>query len=216
MISKRLEAIVDIVGETNSLIDIGADHGYVLSELLKRGKCFNLCGVENKIGPFETLKNNVKQYETNIKCVLSDGLKNVNEIYETVVIAGLGFSTIQEIILADLDKIKKSKYLVIDSHNHLESLRIFMNKNDFKIVDEKIIFEKNIYYSIIKYENGKEKLSNAEMKYGPILLKRKEDLFIEYLKNKKDHFEEILKNDLSKDKLKLIKKEIKIIDKILK
>lgn len=216
MVSKRLEAIIDIIGETNSLIDVGADHGYVLTELLKRKKCFNLCGVENKKGPFETLKNNVKNYEQNIKCVLSDGLKNIDEIYETIVIAGLGFSTIQEIILADLNKIKKSKYLVIDSHNHLESLRIFMNEHNFKIVDEKIIFEKNIYYAIIKYENNKEKLNSVAMKYGPILLKNKDELFIQFLNHKRDQFEEILKNNLSKDKLKLIKKEIKIIDSILK
>lgn len=216
MISKRLETIIEIIGETKSLLDVGADHGYVLIELLNRGKCFNLCGVENKKGPYNILENNVKIYDKNIKCVFSDGLRNIDDIYETIVIAGLGFATIKKIILSDLEKIKKSKYLVIDSHNHLEDLRIFMNQNNFKIIEEKIVFENDIYYSIIKYEYNKETLTESELKYGPILIKRKEKLFIDFLKNKKENFETILSKNISTSKKSLIKKEIKMIEDIIK
>ena len=88
---------------------------------------------------------------------------------------------------------------------------------NYKVIDEKIVYEKKKYYTIIKLEKGKAKYSKKELEYGPILLKEKNKVFDKYLIKRIDYFEMLLKQVPQKyiiRKLK-IKSKIKKLKAIL-
>lgn len=147
--SKRLTTIASFVKEGSNVADIGADHGKL--EMLLKDKCKSILAVENKVGPYLILEENVKQFR-NVKTSLSNGLKEVSNDFETLVIAGMGGLNIETILDEFPDKVKAFKYIVIDAHRDLEIARKSVVKNGFKFVSEKIVFENKKFYVISLFE----------------------------------------------------------------
>lgn len=209
MVSKRLNAIVSLITEDNNIADIGSDHGYVLIELRKSGFKSKLLGVENKKQPYERLKKNIRLNGLeDIECSLSDGLDEVNEDYKTIILAGMGFDTISEIILKNVKKIENIDKIVVDSHTSKENVRNFFINYGYDIENELTIEEANKYYDVISFKktDAIKKYSDIELMYGPINLKRKDSQFIDYLKHELTDTERIInliadKSDERKQKL---------------
>ena len=177
MLSKRLSIIYSFIDEGSSVVDVGCDHGYLLIELAKNNKSTNLLGVENKLGPFSTLKKNIKlnNLDGKINSSLSDGISNVDSSFDTLVIAGMGSDNIVGIIERNKDKLSLFNTIIIDSHTETEKIRRYFVKKYYKIGNEKIIKDNKIVYEIIKFVKGKANYSDLEFKYGPIILNNKND-----------------------------------------
>ncbi|MBR3617783.1 MAG: tRNA (adenine(22)-N(1))-methyltransferase TrmK, partial [Acholeplasmatales bacterium] len=77
------------------------------------------------------------------------------------------------------------------------------------------LYDSNKYYEIIVAIEGNEKLSNFEINYGPILLKKRPDDFIQFYTKKRDFIKSViesLKNDeIKKEKELLLKDYIRIV-----
>ena len=186
MIAKRIEEIANIIDLNNKgVFDIGSDHGYLLILLRNKNTSIKLKGVENKVGPFKHLKDNVSSL--NIDVSLSDGIDDLNDEYSCIVLAGMGYKNIVEIISRHLDKLKYIDQIVIDSHTNIDLCREFFINLNFYIDDEIILKENGIYYEIISFKKGNKKYSEKEIHYGPILLKEKNIVFKEkyFERNKK-------------------------------
>ena len=177
MLSKRLSIIYSFIDEGSSVVDVGCDHGYLLIELAKNNKSTNLLGVENKLGPFSTLKKNIKlnKLDGKINTSLSDGISNVDSSFDTLVIAGMGSDNIMGIIERNKDKLSLFNTIIIDSHTETEKIRRYFVEKYYKISNEKIIKDNKIVYEIIKFVKGKANYSDLEFKYGPIILNNKND-----------------------------------------
>lgn len=179
MISKRLSAIVNLIKNDNNIADIGSDHGYVLLELRKKGFVSRLMGVENKKNPFLHLKKNViKSGYQNIECLYSDGLNDVSDDFKTIVIAGMGFDIIKNIILTNKNKLEHIENIIIDSHTDKNKVRPFFITLGYNIDDEVVIFEDNIYYDLVSFKksNNIQKYTTEELEFGRInLLKMSDD-----------------------------------------
>ena len=163
MKSLRLEAVASFVKENSKVLDVGTDHAYLPIILSKSGKCQSIIASDVSKNALSYGKANLKKYHiTNVKLVLSDGLKNISDKYDTLTICGMGTHTIIDIL--------KSGYLpkniIISSNNDLYTLRCYLNSIDYKITKEEIIYENGKYYDIISYEKGKEKLSYYQKMYG--------------------------------------------------
>ena len=87
----------------------------------------------------------------------------------------MGTKTIKH-ILSNKEKLKNIDKIILSSNNDHYLLRKFMQKNNYKLVDEKIIYEKKHYYVISKYEKGKQKLKKSQLMFG---IRKKEN--IEYV-----------------------------------
>lgn len=162
----RISAIVEnINGKT--LLDIGTDHGYVLINALKTGRIKRGIAVEIAKKPLEKAKINAKKYQVDhlILFLLSDGFKNVKENYDVVSITGLGYKTIENILLQNH---KTPNYYLLGTHSKVERLRNFLSNNNFIIKDEILVYEKH-YYVLIKVVRGKEELREEDILLGPIL-----------------------------------------------
>ena len=163
MKSLRLLAIVSLIDKGSSVLDVGTDHAYLPIFLSQNKKCKSIIASDVSSNALKIAKDNLKKYHIDdVKLILSNGLDSINEEYDTIVLAGMGTSTIIKI----LENKKLPNTLIISSNNDLYKLRKFMNKIKYKIKEEIVILEKNKYYDIIKYQKGNEKLSYFKKMYG--------------------------------------------------
>ncbi len=163
MKSLRLEAVSKLVKNGSSILDVGTDHAYLPFLLIKQKKCKSIIASDISINALNAGKENLKKHNIKgVKFVLSDGLKDIKEKYDTLVICGMGTSTIIHI----LESGKLPSNIIISSNNDLYMLRKYMNDLRYKIVNEIVVYENKKYYDIISYEKGYEKLSHNKLMYG--------------------------------------------------
>ncbi len=219
-ISARINTILNLIIKGSVVADIGSDHGYLLVALLKSKISKKVLGVENKIGPFNRLKSNLdlhlKEYRDNYSIILSDGLADVDSSYDTIVIAGMGFITIKNLILRSIEKVKYIKYFIIDSHNNTYELRKFMVNLGYIIDKESDLVENDIFYEIIRFKKGTMQYLEIQYKYGPILLLKKDKYFIRHYKTILTKYSNLLKTKkLSNSRKEELENEIEELKGIL-
>jgi len=179
MNSKRMLAIANYVNKSDSVIDVGCDHGYLGIILTEKKMCHNLLLTDVKDTALNNAKKNIKTHNLNIKTMLTNGLDGINlEEYNTVTISGMGTSTILK-ILAQLKNDKSISKVIIQSNNNLDELRKGMQKIGYYLVDETTLFENNIWYVIMKFKQGYKRLSYSETQFG--LIKKDKKGYYEYL-----------------------------------
>lgn len=209
-LSKRLKAIADLIDNNSFVIDVGCDHAF-LDIFLTVNKDCNCLAIDNKETVLKYSKANINKYKLNnkIKLLLNDGLNNITiNKDDIVVLSGLGTKNILNII-----KDKNINNLIIQSNDNIYNLRYELVKRGFKIIDEKIIYERKKYYIIIKFVKEKIKYNKLELKYGPILLKNTDEVFKNYLNEREKYLENLLSEIPKNHILRKIKlsKELKQI-----
>jgi len=92
-LSKRLQAVADLVSDGLVVADVGTDHGYIPIYMLEIGKCSKALAMDVNHGPLLRAKEHIAEHglEEMIETRLSDGVKElqVGEC-DAVVIAGMG------------------------------------------------------------------------------------------------------------------------------
>lgn len=214
-IPNRLKAIADLVPEHATVLDIGCDHALLDIYLVKEKKHKKVYASDINERPLEKARQNLKnaKVEKNIKILVGNGLDIYRPDIDTVVIAGLGGLTMKGIFKNNLKTTKKLKTIILSPNNYQIDIKVFLTKNGFMITDESLVEDKNKIYQIIKFEKGRQKLGKRDYFFGPILRKKKDDLFKKYYTKEKISREiliEILPNNYRLKKHKL-KKEIKMI-----
>lgn len=163
-ISQRLVTIGLFIHENSNVFDVGADHGLLEKYLIENHKVNSIVAVENKRGPYSILKNNLKNYD--VQCILSDGINDLDEKTDTLVIAGMGGLLIERILKSHIDKLKSIKQIVVDAHRDQEIVRRTIVSLGFKIEKEQLLKESNIYYNIISFVKGNAEYSLNEYEFG--------------------------------------------------
>lgn len=215
ILSKRLETIIYLVDQGENVADIGSDHGFIVIELINRNIAASCLAVENKIGPYNNLVKNTSLIK-NIKTSLSDGLKEVDKQFSTVIIAGMGFNTIKEIINDSIEKLDFIDTFIIDSHTLTYELRKFMSEIGYFIKDEQCLIENKIFYEIIKFQKGQKVYSEVELKYGPILLNNRSEDFMTHYSNQIEKLKSLVRlHQISSIRKKEIALEISSLEAII-
>lgn len=214
ILSKRLEYISSFVDHNSFVADIGSDHGYLPYYLLEHNIAKKIYASDNKKGPFNNLKNtflNVNKELYNLDLV--SGIKNLPNDVDVLLITGMGGDLIIKILEDNFNKLENVNKIILSPQSHLEKVRFFMMNKGYKLIDEGIVFDDK-YYHVLKYIKGQENLNELEIEYGPILLKRKDKLFIEYLNKCLNKLDKILfKENIDIDKKdKLLNKKKQILE----
>ena len=181
-LSKRLQTICDFLNSDDIISDIGTDHGLVPIYHILHNKVNKSYACDINPLPLSQASENIKLYNVNVITILSNGIANIEDDSNCLTIAGMGNNTIIDILTKDNAKLKNINKLVIQSNTHPESIRLLLNKMGFKIVDEKVVYDKNKYYEVDCFVRGFEQLTSLDIKYGPINLKNKDQTFIDKLK----------------------------------
>jgi tRNA (adenine22-N1)-methyltransferase len=193
MLSFRLKAIVSMVPETETVADIGCDHGKVAVWLLKNGiakyaVCGDLSGRSldkaRKLAASKGLGDAVSLREGSGFDVLNKGEA------QTAVVAGMGGELITSILEQGKDKLPDS--LVLSCNKGSGVMRKWLSENGFVIEDEDIVLENRHYYPVIRAIRGESKqLNELELEFGPVLLQKKPKLLKYYVNHRIDQTKSI-------------------------
>ncbi|MDD3191892.1 MAG: tRNA (adenine(22)-N(1))-methyltransferase TrmK [Bacilli bacterium] len=187
----RLEELAKFIPPYQKIADIGCDHGLLIKKAFSYGITFAQA-IDNKEGPLEAAKKNLGGFCDAVEFSLSDGLSNLSNKVEVIILAGLGADLAIKILDQSKEKLKLIKRMIIQVNKNPDKIREYSKNIAFKIVSEKIIFERKHFYEIIVFEPGERDLRPEEILFGPCLLQKKDTLFIqkwkeEYLKIKDWH-----------------------------
>lgn len=176
LLSKRLEAISNLVEDGKVVYDVGCDHAY-LDIYLNKERLMKCYAIDNRRNVIKIAKENIKKYDVHIPVMLNNGIDNIElEDNYVVVIAGMGTRNIIKII-----ENKNIEQLILQSNDDLYVLRKYLSNNGYKIIDEVVVFEFGYYYVLTKCQPGIVNYSDEELFLGPVLMKKKDDLYIQYL-----------------------------------
>ena len=172
VIPQRIRTIGDCIENGDVVVDVGADHGLLELYLIAKYPHITITAVENKIGPYRILENNLKGYK-NVRLSLSDGIECASRSTKTVVIAGMGGLNIVKILSAYPEKTLHFKKIVIDAHRDIEIARRTIVSFGFRIKKEKIVYEQDKFYVVSEFVKTAYPLnySNNVMQIGYQLYK---------------------------------------------
>ena len=211
MLSKRLKTIAEMIDNNKVVFDVGSDHALLPCFLIQHGLTQKAYAGEIAKGPLNNAKDNIERFRLNDKVipVLSDGLMNAPDDVETVVISGMGYYTIEHIL--DNCDINKYDSLIVQSNTDVDKLRAYLSDHNLTIIDEQIVYD-GFFYQVIKFNSDfHDPYSETEIEYGPVLLKRRDNIFLEYLNDLKDRYQKIYE----KSHKESLYKKIVEIDKIM-
>ena len=102
MHTKRINTLLNLIDSQRSVLDIGTDHGYLPISLKKRNPKQIIGASDLSPWPLQAAKKNFNKHDLNdIKTYLSDGLTNITDPYQIIVLSGLGTHTIMSILEKD-------------------------------------------------------------------------------------------------------------------
>lgn len=169
-LTERLQAVADMVKNGSTVVDVGCDHGYIPAYLVENKICDNVFACDINEAPLNSCRLLVSQtiYENKIKCILSNGLENVPEAYDTVIIAGMGGELISD-ILEKSDYVKQCS-LILNPMSHSETVRKWLYTNGFSIDKDIIVAESKHHYNVIlaHYTATFESKSTVDYFFGEI------------------------------------------------
>ena len=216
-LSKRLSSIYHLT-PNDVAIDVGADHGQLIISLVENNVIKYGYAVENKKGPYERMVKaiNASKVKDKITPIFASGISKMPNDVKTVIIAGMGGTTIINILKDDIDKLSHVDNILIDSHGAFSFVRKEIVKMGYYIDNETILIEDHIYYEIMRFKKGLASYSEDEYFFGPILLKEKSEVFVEKWKNRLEEINSLLcKDDVPDSRKEELNKERERILKVI-
>lgn len=187
-LSKRLQMVVNLVPETETVCDVGCDHGYVSIYLIRNHICRKVIATDLREGPLKRAEEHIRQcrLEDRIETRLSDGLDKIqkNEA-DTLVCAGMGGRLMESILRNGTEQVSGMKQLILQPQSEIPLLRDFLFRNGLYTADEDMVYEDGKFYTAMRVTGEKadetvrpeaipEKLwQRYRIQYGPRLLKER-------------------------------------------
>ncbi len=218
-LNNRLLAVANLIPENCSVIDVGCDHALLSIYLVQNKTPKKVIASDIKEGPLLCAKENIQKYhvENKILLKLGSGIDPIEEDIDTIIISGMGGLNMIGILKYSKEKYKKVDKIILSPNSDADKVRREICKLGFYIADETLVKDKNIIYPIILFQKGKKKYRYHDYLYGPVLSKKKDSLFIEYLKKEQEQKEKLLSLLPKKyfERRWQLKKELRAISKIV-
>lgn len=197
-LSRRLLAVASFVEYGAFVADIGSDHAYLPTYLIKCGIAQKAIAGEVADGPYQSARNNVVRQGVmdSVSVRLANGLFAIEESDEvdTVTIAGMGGSLIVTILDSGKTRLKGVRRIIAQPNLHAKAIREWAVANGWEIVNEKILKEDGKIYEILVLEKGEMKYDELEILVGPFLLVERNDAFREKWTNEMTQWHQVLKS----------------------
>ncbi|NDO46564.1 class I SAM-dependent methyltransferase [Clostridium sp. MD294] len=193
-LSRRLRCVGDFVTQ-KTVADIGTDHAYIPIYLHKKGKAEKIIACDINQKPLQKAQQNIKAHhaENVIVTRLGNGLQTLqpNEV-DTVIISGMGGMLIIELLKQSKEIVDTVKEFVLCPHLDVPAVRKYLHYIGYSIVDEKMILEDDIFYTILRAIKGEQKYSKEiEYLFGKILLDSKDTVLKQFILNEKNRLQNI-------------------------
>jgi len=204
-LSKRLQAVADLVTPGHRVADIGCDHAYISIYLAERKIAARVIAMDVNQGPMDKAKENIIKYGLNdrIETRKSDGAEKLNPgEADTILIAGMGGALTVSILTKKPEILRDMKELVLQPQSEIGKVREMLTEQEFLIIEENMVKEDGKYYVMMKAvpqrcveESSRYELNREEdFQYGRLLLESKHPVLKKFLLWDISLCEEILKN----------------------
>ena len=184
-LGSRLQGIANYVLPNKVFADIGTDHAYLPIYLIKNGIVKKAIAGDYNQGPYEAAQKAVLNYNLagKIEVRLGNGLTVLAEgEADIVAIAGMGGTTIVEILSAKLNLAQQVQRLILQPMNNAQGVRLWLSQNSFKIVAEDLVLDEGKLYEIIVAEKGIEAIVEEILyEIGSKLWEKKHSLLEQHL-----------------------------------
>lgn len=201
VLSKRLKSLTDMVTRGNRVVDVGCDHGFLSIYLVQQGISPNVLAMDVRKGPLSRAVEHIAEQGLSqyISTRLSDGLLQYKEgEAETLVCAGMGGRMMVKILTESEEKVRGLQELILQPQSEIPFFRKFLNEKGYITVDENIIYEDGKFYFAFRVkpqstcvQKNLVMVSEEEMQYGSLLLKRRHPVLKEFLLQQLHMVEEI-------------------------
>jgi len=193
-LTPRLKMIASLVPPSETVCDIGTDHGYIAIYLAKKEMAKKIIAADIKKGPLLQAEKNIALFDVSdkIETRLSDGFSAIlPSEADTCIIAGMGGETIASI----LTKEKGCKNFVLQMQTAHAHLRSYLCENGFVIEKEALCKEGRKMYTALLAKRGESRaLNEVQKEIGPYLIEHRPPLFNDYIRYRLYEIESILKN----------------------
>lgn len=208
----RLKKIAEMVQKGMIVADIGTDHAFLPVMLVRDGISNKVYACDIAEGPLQAAKETIEKarLSDHISTILCDGLNDVPEDVNCIVIAGMGFVTASGILERGMDRLDSMKQIIVEVNRDTVSMRKWISAHGFTIMDEVYVNERNHDYVSISFNTSQHKpYSDEECILGPVLFSKNEKDYMEYLKRRICKIEHIL--SVSGNGNELLEKELSIL-----
>lgn len=197
-LSKRLQAVSDLLSQGLIVADVGTDHGYIPIYLVQTGKTDKAFAMDVNEGPLLRARAHIAEQglSEKIEVRLSDGVRALSPgECDGVVIAGMGGALAIRIMEEGETVFRNLKEFVLQPQSELAKVRQYLFENDYCVIAEDMVLEEGKFYPMMKVINGKSTAySLLELRYGKRLLEQKHPVLLMYLEKEVQTKESILQN----------------------
>ncbi|MBQ2803632.1 MAG: SAM-dependent methyltransferase [Lachnospiraceae bacterium] len=230
VLSKRLQALADMVTPGRCVVDVGCDHGFVSIYLIQKKISPRVLAMDVREGPLSRAREHIKEYglERYIETRLSDGLREYQEgEVQGLICAGMGGRLMTRILTESRKKARELSELILQPQSELSVFRSFLRREGYILIDENIVFEEGKYYFLMKVAYQGEAVAQKQIKqakedvytklydsYGELLIKRKNPLLKRYLEENLQSLKKLESVLLQNDKERARKRLCEIQEEI--
>lgn len=211
----RLDGLIEAIKGFDSILDVGTDHAYLPIRALQEKPTLKVIASDNKKGPLEHARRHLAKANLldRVSLLLGDGLTVLNESVDVIVMAGMGGKTIAKMVLDQKDL--SVKRLVCHPTNVPSAVRKLTQVLAYQIVDEIFGVESDVPFTIIILEPGQASYTEKELLYGPVLLKKRPEAYLQLLE-KEYHFTRGLVDQIPEgDKKEVFKHQCQLLKEVL-
>lgn len=214
-LSKRLQAVADLVTAGCRVADVGTDHAYIPIALVQEGRIPGAVAMDVNTGPLERARLHIAEnrLEEKIELRLSDGLAALSPgETDSVVIAGMGGGLVIRILTEGAQTVRGVKECILQPQSEIEKVRAFLLEEGFLFLQENMVLEDGKYYPMMKVQppkseavhsdasgNGVCAWNETELRYGKLLLESRNEVLRSFLQREIRMKEQILRNLRGKD-----------------
>lgn len=214
-LSKRLQAIANLVPINTIVADIGTDHGYIPRYLIDKNISKMVIASDISCQSLEKTIEYVNKFNySKIIPRVGDGLEVIKAFeVDTVIVSGMGGLLIKDILDSNKEKTSSITNFILQANMAIEELRHYLIDNSFVIIDEDLVKEDGKYYEIIYAKKGKDYIEDERYyEISKKLIEKKHPLLKEYIKFKIDKVNKIMEELTDKTSEKSINrvKELKV------
>ena len=152
-LSKRLQAIADMVTPGLKLADIGTDHAYIPISLAEEGIIPAALAMDVREGPLERAAAHIRDHclQDKVKTRLSDGAAGLKTgEADSVVISGMGGLLMMRILSEGAAVLSYADELILQPQSDISSVRRFLYESGYMIDLENMVCEDGKYYSMFR------------------------------------------------------------------